>query len=143
MTMRHKNVLLVMIAIGAIIPILGCAAEESSASANTPSQSISNSTDSPSTAGNGKSVAETGDTSNGQKQFVGLGCSACHSLGSDTIVGPGLSNIGIKGDQYILESIVDPKAILVTDFQDLMPESFGSVNESDLNDLVSYLKTLK
>ncbi|SVD74128.1 uncharacterized protein METZ01_LOCUS426982, partial [marine metagenome] len=32
---------------------------------------------------------------------------------------------------------------LVPDFQDLMPESFGSVNESDLNDLVSYLKTLK
>jgi cytochrome c553 len=131
MTMRHKDVLLVMIAISAIIPILGCAAEESSSSATTPSQSVSSSTDSSSTVGNGKT------------QFVGLGCSACHSIGSDTVVGPGLSNIRTKGDQYILESIVDPKAILVPDFQDLMPESFGSVNESDLNDLVSYLKTLK
>lgn len=89
-----------------------------------------------------KPQTKINDVANGENQFTGLGCSACHSTGNETIIGPGLSGIKSKGDDYIRESITNPAAIIVEGFQDLMPKSYADLNESDLVDLVSYLNTL-
>lgn len=72
-------------------------------------------------------------------------CVACHSTGSNAIVGPGLEGLADRAtsDGYIRESIVDPGAIVVDGFQNIMPGTFGaSLSPGDLDDLVAYLGTL-
>ncbi len=89
-----------------------------------------------------EAVASGPDIANGEKEFKGLGCSGCHSTGSNKIVGPGLAGVGAKGDDYIHESIVNPSAVIVDGFSNLMPTTFASLKESDISDLIGYLKTL-
>jgi len=93
-------------------------------------------------SGGSEPVVSGPDIANGESLFKGLGCSACHTTGSDKLVGPGLSGISSKGNDYILESIVDPAAVIVYGFNNLMPTTFASLKESDLEDLIAYLKTL-
>jgi cytochrome c oxidase subunit 2 len=91
----------------------------------------------------GSAAVEAGpDLANGETKFKGLGCSGCHSTDSNKLVGPGLAGIGSKGDDYIRTSITDPGAVIVDGFNNLMPTSFASLKESDLDDLVAYLNTL-
>ena len=87
-------------------------------------------------------VASGPDIGNGQSKFKGLGCAGCHTTGSDKLVGPGLAGISAKGDDYIRESIVEPSAVVVDGYSDLMPKSFAGLKESDLEDLIGYLNTL-
>lgn len=82
------------------------------------------------------------DIANGESKFASLGCSGCHSTGTDKRVGPGLAGIGARGDDFIRESIVDPSAAIADGFQDIMPKTFANLKISDLEDLVAYLKTL-
>lgn len=82
------------------------------------------------------------DIANGESKFVGLGCSGCHKTDSGKLVGPGLAGIAARGDEYIRLSITDPGAELVEGYANLMPTSFASLKQSDLDDLVAYLKTL-
>ena len=91
---------------------------------------------------NNESVASGPDIGNGQSKFKGLGCAGCHTTGSDKLVGPGLAGISARGDDYILESIIDPEAVIVDGYSNLMPKSFSSLKESDLDDLIGYLNTL-
>jgi cytochrome c oxidase subunit 2 len=91
--------------------------------------------------------------SNGQKLFQQLGCSTCHQA---TGQGRGPSLIGIYGkpvqlsdgtsvtadDNYIRESILDPKAKIVAGFQPLMPTFQGIVSEEQLLQLTAYIKSL-
>jgi cytochrome c oxidase subunit 2 len=91
--------------------------------------------------------------SNGQKLFQQLGCSTCH-LASGQGRGPRL--IGIYGrpvllsdgssvtadDNYIRESILDPKAKIVAGFQPLMPTFQGIVSEEQLLQLTAYIQSL-
>ena len=45
---------------------------------------------------------------------------------------------------YIQESIVDPGAVVVDGFANIMPSGFGdSLYESEITDIVAYLSTLK
>lgn len=79
-------------------------------------------------------------------------CVACHSTGTDTTVGPGLSGLfdragssvpGQSADDYVRESIADPGAFVVEGFQAIMPTTFAaSLSSGDLDDLVAYLGTL-
>lgn len=82
------------------------------------------------------------DVANGETKFTGLGCSGCHTTDSSKRVGPGLAGIAARGDEYIRTSITDPAAELVEGYANLMPTSFASLKQSDLDDLVAYLKTL-
>ena len=92
------------------------------------------------------------DPAAGEALFNSNGCSGCHSTGSNTIVGPGLAGIGeragtripgMSADEYLHESIVDSQAFIVPDFPPSMPPSFPNLSETDVNDLVAYLKTLQ
>ena len=91
--------------------------------------------------------------SNGQKLFQQLGCSTCHLA---TGQGRGPSLIGVYGnpaslsdgtsviadDNYIRESILDPKAKVLAGFQPIMPTFQGIVNEEQLLQLTAYIKSL-
>jgi cytochrome c2 len=90
----------------------------------------------------GKGAAAGPDIANGESKFSSLGCNGCQSTGTNKQVGPGLAGIGSRGDDYIRTSIIDPSAVIVGDYSDLMPKSFASLKESDLVDLIAYLKTL-
>lgn len=88
---------------------------------------------------------------NGEAIFTARGCSACHSTGGNTIIGPGLAGIGetaatrVSGqtaDQYMEAAIRDPGAFLADGFDNLMPPGFADMPESDVNDLIAFLKGL-
>lgn len=97
----------------------------------------------------------------GWQHFQRLQCQACHmpNAGAGTKVHPrapsleGLfgRQVPLKGggsvaadDQYIRESIVNPRAKIVEGWEGIMPGNFGSqVSEDDLNELVAYIKWLR
>ncbi|HEX7859460.1 MAG TPA: PVC-type heme-binding CxxCH protein [Verrucomicrobiae bacterium] len=57
------------------------------------------------------------DTSAGRKHFQTL-CASCHKLGEDgTRLGPDLTGSGKNGINYYLENVIDPNAVVGTDFQ--------------------------
>ena len=94
-----------------------------------------------------------GDPEAGNELFVSQGCSACHLLGEDRVIGPGLADIDTRAatrvedltaEQYICQSIVDPGAYVVEGFPNAMPGTFGDVlSEQGIRDLIAYLLTLK
>jgi len=93
-------------------------------------------------SGSSEPASSGPDIGNGESKFTGLGCSGCHTTGTDKLIGPGLAGISSKGDDYIRESITDPGSELVDGYSNLMPTSFGDLPASDLDDLVAYLNTL-
>lgn len=138
MLKRSSIVVIFALVSFSVLAVVACAdSTENSLGTTTPVSVVDETTSDES-----EPVASGPDIANGQSKFKGLGCSGCHSTGSDKVVGPGLSGVGSKGDDYIRESIVDPAAVIVDGFNDLMPKSFGSLKESDIDDLVAYLKTL-
>jgi cytochrome c oxidase subunit 2 len=87
----------------------------------------------------------------GQALFASNGCSACHSTGDNTLVGPGLKGVyeragtrvaGKTADAYIAESVRNPSAFLVPQFSPLMPP-FPGLSDAQVADIIEYLKTLK
>ena len=91
-------------------------------------------------------AAPSGDAASGEALFTSNGCSACHSTGSDTVVGPGLGGVKDRaasqgGDSYLTESIKSPAAVLVEGFGPLMP-TFPQLTDQNVADLVAYLNTL-
>ncbi len=87
-------------------------------------------------------VASGPNIANGERKFANLGCSSCHSTGSNKIVGPGLAGIGARDAEYIRNAITDPGAEIVDGYTNIMPSTFANLKASDLDDLVGYLKTL-
>ncbi len=87
----------------------------------------------------------------GRRLYGSIGCSGCHSLGSDRIVGPGFKGVGdraksrrpgLSADEYIVESIVDPRAFIVEGFPRQMP-AFDELSTQQIADLLAFLKTVK
>ena len=89
----------------------------------------------------------------GQKAFMSLACNSCHrSDGSGR--GPVLDGlfgrvVELEGGQkivadenYIRESILNPKAKIVAGYQPVMPTFQGLVGEEQLLQLVTYIKSL-
>jgi cytochrome c2 len=95
-------------------------------------------------ASDGDDTANSGpDLANGEKIFSNFGCSGCHNTTSAKLIGPGLAGIGSKGEDYVLESIISPGAVIADGFSDLMPKTFkAQIKEDDLEDLIAYLETL-
>lgn len=93
-----------------------------------------------------------GDAGAGEDLFTNAGCSACHSNGDNTIVGPGLAGVyaragdrtSLDTDAYIEQSIREPGAFVVDGFPSptLMP-SFDDFSDDEITNLIAYLKTLK
>lgn len=97
------------------------------------------------------SVDSSGDSFSGETLFTNLGCNACHSLGDDKLVGPGLlgiyerasSRTSLSNEDYIIQSVRYPGEYLVEGFENLMPTTFVDLSDSDLNDLIAFLKNIK
>lgn len=85
-----------------------------------------------------------------------LGCTACHSAGSDRVVGPGWGGLygstvdladghKTKADEaYLAESIREPNAKVVADYPpDVMP-AYGAeqLSDGDITAIVAYLRSL-
>jgi cytochrome c oxidase subunit 2 len=77
------------------------------------------------------------------------GCKGCHSLKGYVYNGPSLQGIselagdrvsGLSAAEYLRQSIVDPGAYVVEDFEDKMPE-FLELSEEDIDALVAFLLT--
>jgi mono/diheme cytochrome c family protein len=97
-------------------------------------------------------AASAGSLASGQALFTAQGCAACHSTGSNTVVGPGLQGVGTRAvsrvsgltaEAYFRQSVRDPGAFIVPGFNNLMPTIYASISDADLNDLVAYLLSLK
>ncbi|MEZ5063738.1 MAG: cytochrome c oxidase subunit II [bacterium] len=83
------------------------------------------------------------------------GCRQCHSLDGTGGVGPTFKgsfgnrrawsdgSSGVMDENYIRESILNPKAKVVAGFDPVMPTFQGRVNEKELAALIAYIKSLK
>lgn len=106
-----------------------------------------------------------GDIYNGKKLAI-ENCIACHNFSDDIIspsyMGPNLSNIGGYAiSEYLIESMIDPNAVIVANHKPNIKKDFpwfnlskygkevstmppyGWMDEKSIQDLVAYLKTLK
>ena len=97
----------------------------------------------------GATTAQSGET-----LFRGLACASCHLL-DNTGRGPSLANLAgsqvklntgvtvLADDSYLRESIMNSQATVVAGYQPIMPVFQGQINEENLMQLISYIKSLK
>jgi cytochrome c oxidase subunit 2 len=105
-----------------------------------------------------KAAGSMSPAQRGEKLFRTRGCGACHSTDGTPKTGGGPSLKGVfghavkvsKGDpvesadeNYLRESIVEPNARLVEGFGPIMPTFKGQLKDSEISDLIEYIKTLK
>ena len=89
----------------------------------------------------------------GEALFRSLGCSGCHAK-SSSIHAPDLNGVFnrqvhlsdgrtvIADEAYIRDSILDPHRDVVAGFQPIMPSFKGQLSESQLVQLIAYIKSL-
>jgi cytochrome c oxidase subunit II len=89
----------------------------------------------------------------GASLFQRLGCQTCHRAGGTT-QGPSLRDLFgktvklesgatvIVDEDYIRESIIDPRAKIVAGYQPIMPTFKGLISEEGLLQLIAYIKSL-
>lgn len=84
----------------------------------------------------------------------GPGCATCHSLEPDVrLIGPSHAGIagragdrisGLSAEEYIRQSISEPDAFVVEEFDGMMYQNYQEeLTEEQINDLVAFLLTLK
>ncbi|TWT67151.1 cytochrome c oxidase subunit II [Allorhodopirellula solitaria] len=92
----------------------------------------------------------------GETLFNRRGCAGCHSIDGtkDGFTGPsfkdvyGSSHAMVSGeelladDNYIRESILDPKAQVVAGYSPVMPTFKGQLSDDDIASIIEFLKTL-
>ncbi|MFN8459247.1 MAG: c-type cytochrome [Anaerolineae bacterium] len=88
-----------------------------------------------------------GDTpeERGKNLFTGMGCVACHMInGEGQTVGPDLTQVYSKGEDYIRQSILQPNAVIAEGYQpNLMPQNFGDrLTDEYINDIIAYFKSV-
>ncbi|MGA2506418.1 MAG: cytochrome c oxidase subunit II [Chitinispirillaceae bacterium] len=110
----------------------------------------------------GKNISFTGaewkNMPAGEQLLFERGCMSCHSLEGTKMVGPSFkglfgSTVTVRTDgrvrsvvadsAYIHESIVNPGADVVDGFPNTMPPGRDVVSDSEIVEIVKYLKTLK
>jgi hypothetical protein len=100
-------------------------------------------------------TGDEGKSWRGKDDYMLLACYGCHQQG---VVGPPTQgtyariserlsapqNAGMTPEQYLLESIVDPRAYLVPGYQPLMPPDYAyRLTHRMVDDLVAYMMTLR
>lgn len=82
-------------------------------------------------------------------------CATCHDVKGDrVIIGPALTDVatraetrveGLTAEDYLYESIINPNDYVVEGYPEgSMPQNFGrDLTSEEINDLISYLLTLK
>lgn len=95
---------------------------------------------------------KVGDANRGRDLFNTNACHACHSLNAgENKVGPALYGIwqrattrkpGLSAQEYLRESIVEPNAFVVPNFNaGIMPATFGKqLSEQDIADLIAFMQ---
>ncbi|MBK9713945.1 MAG: cytochrome c oxidase subunit II [Kouleothrix sp.] len=89
----------------------------------------------------------------GEKLFSGLGCSGCHRMDGSgagpSLVGVFGSPVQLQGGQsaiadegYVRNSILLPQSQVVAGYQPVMPSFKGQVSESQILQLIAYIKSL-
>lgn len=90
----------------------------------------------------------------GRRLFEQLRCNTCHNQTSGAR-GPDLSGIWgksvqlrggqtvIADEDYIRESILNPRAKVVAGYSEIMPTFQGQINETGLLQIIAYIKTLQ
>lgn len=90
----------------------------------------------------------------GAAQFQQLGCATCHQADAQ---GRGPSLVGVFGqeveleggqtvvadEEYLRESIVNPRAKIVAGYPSIMPTYQGQISDEGLQQIVAYLKSLQ
>ncbi len=93
----------------------------------------------------------SGNAEEGRRLYGTIGCSGCHSLGTDRIIGPGFVGVadragarkpGLSADEYIVESILNPGTFIVPGFPRQMP-AFDELSPQQIADLLAFLKTVR
>jgi cytochrome c len=82
-------------------------------------------------------------------------CTTCHLVEVGQVgfsLGPNLAGIsqragtrieGVSAEEYIHQSIVDPRSFVVPDYRDIMYAEYGTkLSEQDQLDIIAYLMTL-
>lgn len=91
-----------------------------------------------------------GDAAAGEGLYTSLGCTACHTLDSETVVGPGFQGVyaraatrtELSADDYIVESLTKPAAYLVDGFTNVM-QVFDYLSDQEIADIIAFLKTVQ
>ncbi|HEY0384376.1 MAG TPA: cytochrome c, partial [Pyrinomonadaceae bacterium] len=90
----------------------------------------------------------------GQKLFQTLGCASCHGANGEggrgpTLAGVAGSDVQLEGgghatadEAYIRNSILNPAEQVVAGYQNIMPTFKGQLNEEQMLQLVSFIKSL-
>ncbi len=91
----------------------------------------------------------------GAKLFVSKACITCHSLERKKLTGPPLNGVfghptaltdgkTIEVDEnYLRQSILEPRAAVVDGYQPVMPTYQGLLNDKQIDALIAYIKSLK
>jgi mono/diheme cytochrome c family protein len=89
----------------------------------------------------------------GEALFVRNACQACHSLDGTSGVGPSIAGLygsernftdgtsTIADEEYIIESIVEPGALIVQGYDNVMVP-YAHLSESELQSLVEFIRSL-
>lgn len=90
----------------------------------------------------------------GKKLYIERGCNACHSIDGSRVVGPTFKALGGKNrkfedgteavadENYLRESILHPKAKIVSGYPPVMPSYQGQLDDSEVAGLIAYIKSL-
>jgi cytochrome c oxidase subunit 2 len=90
----------------------------------------------------------------GQQLYNQRGCAGCHSVDGSTRVGPSFQNVYgsthpladgssvTVDEQYIRESILEPKAKVVAGYQPVMPSYKGQLTDDDIQSLIAYMRSI-
>ena len=122
------------------------------AGGSAPAPTATTASDNPAPTQAPASSGPAGDAGNGEDVFLNSGCSACHSTGTNTVIGPGLSGVfaraesrgtGESAEEYLRTAITDPSSYIVDTFTNAMPSIYAStIPADDLQDLIAYLASL-
>lgn len=90
----------------------------------------------------------------GKALFESYGCSGCH-LGKSAVRAPALDGLygrvvplangktKVADEAYIRDSIVEPQKDVVAGYQPIMPSFAGQISESEIFEIIAYIKSLK
>jgi len=101
----------------------------------------------------GGEMAGATPAAQGERLFANLGCNTCHKPEKTgrgpTLVGVFGTTVEMEGgervtadESYVRESIVDPRARIVSGYKALMPTYRGLIGEQGLMNLIEYIKSI-